>query len=66
MHSDYAFLLPNISRIDYCRLSQIKVVAAVEVAVGDGFHDVGLAHLDAGVKVGYGAGIRLLGGIFID
>jgi len=35
---------------------QIKVVAAVEVAVGDGFHDVGLANLDAGVEVGDGAG----------
>ncbi len=35
---------------------QIKVVRAVEVAVGDGFHDVGLADLDAAVEVGDGAG----------
>ena len=34
----------------------VEVVAAVEVAVGDGFHDVGLADLDAGVEVGDGAG----------
>ena len=38
------------------RLLHIKVVVAVEVAVGDGFHDVGLAHLDAAVEVGDGAG----------
>ena len=31
---------------------QIKVVAAVEVAVGDGFHDVGLADGDADVEAG--------------
>ena len=37
-------------------LLHIKVIAAVEVAVGDGFHDVGLAHLDAAVEVGDGAG----------
>ena len=35
---------------------QIKVVAAVEVAVADGFHDVVLADLDAAVEVGDGAG----------
>ena len=34
----------------------VEVVAAVEVAVGDGFHDVGLADLDACVEVGDGAG----------
>ena len=33
-----------------------KIVGAVEVAVGDGFHDVGLADLDAGVEVSDGAG----------
>ena len=42
-----------ISRV---KTLQVEVVAAVEVAVGDGFHDVGLANLDAGVKVGDGAG----------
>ena len=36
--------------------SQVKVVAAVEVAVADGFHDVGLAHLNAAFEVGDGAG----------
>ena len=36
--------------------SQVKVVAAVEVAVGDGFHDVGLADGEAAVEVGDGAG----------
>ena len=36
--------------------SQVKVVAAVEVAVADGFHDVVVAHLDAAVEVGDGAG----------
>ena len=35
---------------------QVKVITPVEVTVGDGFHDVGLAHLDAGVEVGDGAG----------
>ena len=42
-----------ISRV---KTLHVEVVAAVEVAVGDGFHDVGLAHLDAGVGVGDGAG----------
>ena len=35
---------------------QIKVVAAVEVAVADGFHDVVLADGDAAFEVGDGAG----------
>ena len=34
----------------------VEVVAAVEVAVGDAFHDVGGADGDAGVEVGDGAG----------
>lgn len=34
----------------------VEVVAAVEVAVADGFHDVVLADCDAAVEVGYGAG----------
>ena len=38
------------------RLSQIKVIAAVEVAVADGFHDVVLADLDTAFEVGDGAG----------
>ena len=42
-----------ISRV---KTLQVEVVAAVEVAVGDGFHDVGLADGDAGVEVGDGAG----------
>ncbi len=36
--------------------SQIKVIAAVEVAVADGFHDVVLADGDAAFEVGDGAG----------
>ena len=36
--------------------SQVKVVAAVEVAVADGFHDVVLADGDAAFEVGNGAG----------
>ena len=36
--------------------SQIKVVAAVEVAVADGFHDVVVADGEAAVEVGDGAG----------
>lgn len=35
---------------------QVKIVAAVEVAVADGFHDVVLADLDAALEVGDGAG----------
>ena len=38
------------------KISQIEVIGAVEVAVGDGFHDVGGADGDAGVEVGDGAG----------
>ena len=34
----------------------VEVVAAVEIAVADGFHDVVLADLDAGFEVGDGAG----------
>ena len=34
----------------------VEVVAAVEVAVADGFHDVVLADLDAAFEVGDGAG----------
>ena len=34
----------------------VEVVAAVEVAVADGFHDVVLADGDAGFEVGDGAG----------
>ena len=34
----------------------VEVVAAVEVAVADGFHDVVLADLDAALEVGDGAG----------
>lgn len=34
----------------------VEVVAAVEIAVADGFHDVVLAHLDAGVEAGNCAG----------
>ena len=45
---------------------QIKVITPIKVTVADGFHDVGGADLDAAVEVGDGAGIRLLGGIFID
>ena len=35
---------------------QVKIVAVVEVAVADGFHDVVLVHLDAGVEAGNCAG----------
>ncbi len=35
---------------------QVKIVAAVEVAVAYGFHDVVLANLDAALEVGDGAG----------
>ena len=35
---------------------QVKIVAAVEVAVADGFHDVVLADGDAAFEVGDGAG----------
>jgi hypothetical protein len=34
----------------------VEVVAAVEIAVADGFHDVVLADLDAAFEVGDGAG----------
>ena len=34
----------------------VEVVAAVEIAVADGFHDVVLADGDAGLEVGDGAG----------
>ncbi len=34
----------------------IKIVRAVEFAVGDGFHDVVLADCDAAFEVGDGAG----------
>ena len=39
-----------------CKKIQIKVVAAVEVAVADGFHDVGVADGGAAFEVGDGAG----------
>ena len=41
-------LWSSIIIISRVKTLQVKVVAAVEVAVGDGFHDVGLADLDAG------------------
>ncbi len=52
-HFDTPSLFVYVSSII---LLQIKIVAAVEVAVADGFHDVVLADLDAAFEVGDGAG----------
>ena len=38
------------------KLSQVKVITPIEVAVADGFHDVVLADGDAAFEVGDGAG----------
>ena len=38
------------------KLSQVKVITPIEVAVADGLHDVVLADLDAALEVGDGAG----------
>ena len=46
----------SIIIISILKTLHLKVVEAVEVAVGDGFHDVGLADLDAALEVGDGAG----------
>ena len=53
--------MPNhgIGSYFYCKkvkILQVEVIAAVKVAVGDGFHDVGGADGEAAVEVGDGAG----------
>ena len=55
-HKSFHQFYVSLARLILKTLLHIEVIAAVEVAVADGFHDVVLADLDAAFEVGDGAG----------